>query len=143
MDELNSDIENAMKFEREFSESEEKQVHIIMRNTNLVTRLKKIYGYKCQLCTDNEWMPIKKEDETFYVEVHHIIPLAEGKDEDSTLDVLKNMIVVCPNHHKMLHYHFGGYKQIIKEDNQLFFSNGKGEKIQIIDNYHLEETHSK
>jgi predicted HNH restriction endonuclease/transcriptional regulator with XRE-family HTH domain len=143
LDELNSDIENAMKFEREFSETEEKQVHIIDRNMNLVTRLKKIYGYKCQLCTDNEWMPIKKEDGTFYVEVHHIIPLAEGKDEDSTLDVLKNMIVVCPNHHKMLHYHLGGYKQIIREDSQLFFANGKGDKIPIIDNYHLEETHSK
>ena len=68
---------------------------------------------------------------------------AVGRNYNLPRDILKNMIVVCPNHHKMLHYHFGGYKQIIKEDNQLFFSNGKGEKIQIIDNYHLEETHSK
>jgi hypothetical protein len=43
----------------------------------------------------------------------------------------------------MLHYHLGGYKQIIREDSQLFFANGKGDKIPIIDNYHLEETHSK
>lgn len=138
LDELNRDIEKALKCEREFSETVERQIHLVSRNMNLVARLKSIYGCKCQLCTEEEWMPIQKEDGILYSEVHHIIPLAEGKNEEETLDVLGNMIVVCPNHHKMLHFHLGGYRDIMQKDGSMYFVNEKGNKLPIIDNYHLK-----
>lgn len=34
-----------------------------------------------------------------YLESHHIIPLSEGGDDD-----LKNVIALCPNHHREAHY---------------------------------------
>lgn len=108
------------------------------RNKNLVHQLKEIYGCKCQLCSNNLWMPIHKEDGSYYCEVHHIMGLAEENEEEN-LDVLENLIVVCPNHHKMLHYHNGGYKKITRKNNTLYFYNNSDEEIQIMDNYHLKE----
>lgn len=138
LDELNRDIEKALKYEKEFLETVERQIYLVSRNMNLVARLKSIYGCKCQLCSEEEWMPIQKEDGNLYSEVHHIIPLAEGKNEEETLDFLDNMIVVCPNHHKMLHYHFGGYRDIMQKDGVMYFVNEKGNKLPIVDNFHLK-----
>lgn len=137
LSELDDSIKNALKYQKLYSETEDKYVQTIKRNQELVFRLKKIYGHRCQLCNNDNWMPIQMEEEIFYSEVHHIIPLAEGKDEENTLDRLDNMIVVCPNHHKMLHYHMGGLKKIIQEDN-LYFVNAAGVKLPIYTNYHLK-----
>lgn len=121
------------------------------RNRKLVDRLKDIYDYKCQLCCENETFDIIKKDDSRYVEVHHIIPLSEelniysdditeiiaGIPEDECLDVLENMIVLCPNHHRYLHYHQGGGFKLKKKDGELCLENHQGESIKIQTNYHL------
>jgi hypothetical protein len=73
-----------------------KRVHIqttrIIRDTTKTKKLKKRYGYRCQLCSDR----ISISPNRFYAEVHHIRPLGGshmGLDDES------NMIVVCPTHH--------------------------------------------
>ncbi len=66
----------------------------IIRDTPKTLKLKKLYKDKCQVCG----LQIKKNDGTFYSEVHHIKPLGgthNGSDDES------NMIVLCPNHHAM------------------------------------------
>ena len=78
-----------------------------------------------------------KKDGTKYVEVHHIKNLSEEYDEEGTLDRLNNLIVVCPNHHKMLHYHNGGYRKIVKTNNGLAFTNDSSDIIPIVHNKHL------
>ena len=138
LEELNNDINQELNSQKTFSGSEEDNRNQIVRNSQLVARLKDAYGCKCQLCNDEDWMPIQKLDGKFYSEVHHIIPLAEELPEEETLDTLDNMIVVCPNHHKLLHYHNGGYRTIIKKNGKLFFCNNH-EEIPIITNYHLCE----
>ena len=40
----------------------------------------------------------------------------------------------------MLHYHHGGFWQIIEDNGELYFINGEKEKIKIINNYHLKQT---
>lgn len=53
----------------------------------------------CERCENKA--PFKRDnDATPYLEVHHIIPLAENGD-----DTLENVIVLCPNCHR--HAHFG------------------------------------
>lgn len=110
----------------------------IERNHQLIDRLKRIYDYECQLCSEEQNMPIKKEDGTKYVEVHHIKNLSEEYDEEGTLDRVDNLIVVCPNHHKMLHYHNGGYRKIKQVNGMLMFANDSEEMIPIIRNKHLK-----
>jgi len=66
------------------------------RDTRKVKSLKKSYEDKCQVCSHR--IEIKKN--RYYSEVHHLRPIgSEGGEDD-----LKNMIVVCPNHHKSFDY---------------------------------------
>ena len=60
-------------------------------------------GYKCQVCKALGKNPygFKKKNGDYYVETHHIIPVADT--EKSKLSV-ENLICVCPNHHRQIHY---------------------------------------
>ena len=64
------------------------------RDQLLAESLKSIYDHRCQVCGMNF---IIKYDEPFS-ETHHILPLSEGG-----LDIGENIIVICPNHHRIIH----------------------------------------
>ena len=65
--------------------------------------------YSCQICRalGRDWDGFFKPDGPPYVEAHHVVPVATLDD-----DVLsaRNVITVCPNHHRQLH--FGGVQSI-------------------------------
>jgi hypothetical protein len=69
----------------------------IERNRKLVDGLKKLYQYKCQVCG----IKIPKKDKGFYCEVAHVRAIATRQ---IGVDALSNMVVLCPNHHKMLDF---------------------------------------
>lgn len=52
----------------------------------------------CEFC-ENDAPFIRASDGTPYLEVHHIIPLAEGGH-----DVLENTVAICPNCHRKAHF---------------------------------------
>jgi len=64
------------------------------RDQNLSESLKAIYDHRCQVCGMNFKI---KYDEPF-AETHHINPLSQGG-----ADISKNIIVICPNHHRIIH----------------------------------------
>lgn len=88
----------------------------LRRNRALADALKQEYDYCCQLCHSDEpdcpVIPMKNGRN--YVEVHHIMGLAEivaaegeGQLEESeyqNLTSYHNVIVVCPYHHILLHH---------------------------------------
>ncbi len=145
--EMETKLKHLSELEKHRSKTEKKEISYRKRNKVLVNDLKDIYDYKCQLCTPHEIFTIKKKDGFNYVEIHHIIPLADeeqpddilndGLKEDECLDVLSNLIVVCPNHHKYLHYHHGGLHKLVKNDYEIYLANDNGDKIQIVRNFHL------
>ena len=51
----------------------------------------------CECCSAPA--PFLKPDGDYYLEVHHLRPLADGGS-----DTISNSIAVCPNCHRMLHY---------------------------------------
>ncbi|QST02205.1 HNH endonuclease (plasmid) [Pontibacillus sp. ALD_SL1] len=125
----------------------ETTVQKIERSQSLSREMKKLYSHKCQLCDydrEHGFIPlIEKRDGTYYTEVHHIIPVSEqdevADDAYKSLDSYENVIVVCAHHHRMLHYHKGGYADIEEtEDGGLCFVNGSEERVPIRTNYHLE-----
>jgi|TARA_B100000315_G_scaffold181369_1_gene170245 predicted restriction endonuclease len=71
-------------------------VHRIIRDTSIVSKLKRLYLYKCQICG------IRLElSSGFYCEAHHLRPLGrphKGPDHE------RNIVIVCPNHHVLLDY---------------------------------------
>ena len=64
------------------------------RNRQLVKELQKIYEGKCQLCG---WNPMDEYGH-WLCHGHHIHWLSRGGEDD-----LKNLLLVCPNHHGAIH----------------------------------------
>ncbi len=111
-----------------------------VRNHHLVSRLKTIYQCRCQLCNQERYFDIifnEEKPEEKYVEVHHIVEISKVEDEEGTLDRLSNLIVVCPNHHKWLHYQKGGGFRLKKQGELLTLTNQK-DSVVIETNYHLK-----
>jgi hypothetical protein len=69
-----------------------------LRDTDLVARLKEAYGYRCQFCETS--IPMGR-GRGWYCEAHHIRPLGSPHHGTDTAD---NIMIVCPNHHKLLDY---------------------------------------
>nr|MDO8098442.1 hypothetical protein [Candidatus Njordarchaeota archaeon] len=101
------------------------------RSKQLVERLKRLYNYRCQLCSPEspQIPPIATCRGTFYVEVHHIRGLSEtvkqkDQGDEKTRYVIENApntIVVCCYHHKLLHKYPDGFTFHI--DKKRFVSN--------------------
>ncbi len=76
----------------------EATVKVYCRNPDVVAEvLSRADGF-CENCEEPAPF-IRKKDNTPYLEVHHIIQLANGGN-----DTVKNAIAVCPNCHRSLHY---------------------------------------
>jgi len=127
---------------------EESKVYKAKRSRELVRILKKLYNYQCQLCSEEEGLPQNiKENGDRYIEMHHIQPISDfkddGNDESSkTIDSYKNCVIICPHHHKVLHYHQGGFPRLEKIDDKLYFINkfNSEERIPLKSNY-LDRLH--
>ena len=70
-------------------------INQIKRVKSIVDTLKEKYNYKCQLCEFN----FKMKNGNEYCEAHHLVQLSLGGSQ-----MPDNVIIVCPNHHRMLHY---------------------------------------
>ena len=71
-------------------------VQRVVRNTELGTRVKKLHGYRCQVCGVALTSPAG-----LYAEAAHIRPL--GRPHDGP-DALENLLCLCPNHHVLFAY---------------------------------------
>lgn len=67
----------------------------IKRYQNLVNDLKKKCGYKCQICGYSFQM----NNGNYYCEAHHVKYLSQDGSQSPD-----NVIILCPNHHRMFHY---------------------------------------
>lgn len=67
----------------------------IIRNSALINDLKKLYGYKCQICRTI----LRKYNGDRYAEGAHIYPLGEGGIDD-----LSNLLCLCANCHVEFDY---------------------------------------
>lgn len=59
--------------------------------------------YRCEIDLSHLTFIAKKTDQN-YVEAHHLIPMSIQKDFTHSLDVPGNIISLCPNCHRELHY---------------------------------------
>jgi hypothetical protein len=64
------------------------------RDPLLSESLKALYDHRCQVCGMN----FKIKYEKPFSETHHIDSLSQGG-----LDISKNIIIICPNHHRIIH----------------------------------------
>jgi 5-methylcytosine-specific restriction endonuclease McrA len=69
----------------------------IKRNRRLVRDLKRLYKGCCQVCGTT----IEKAGGGRYCEAAHLRPISLL---EANLDIRDNLVILCPNHHKMLDY---------------------------------------
>lgn len=86
---VDGNLDNEVISETYMTESERKR-----RNQKIVKELKALYKNKCQVCGKT----IDLGNGIMYSEVHHIQPLG---NQHNGVDNKSNMLVLCPNHHKM------------------------------------------
>ena len=68
------------------------------RNPDVIVEVLERAGSKCEKCLNDA--PFKKrKDGMPYLEVHHIVRLADGG-----YDTVANAIALCPNCHRESHY---------------------------------------
>lgn len=96
-----------------------KNIYLFNRNKSLVGDLKNLYENKCQICGTALDLGFKH-----YSEVHHIKPLYCNGEDD-----IKNMIVVCPNHHTLLD---NGAIRLDLENNRVVYLNGMSFEIKLL-----------
>jgi putative restriction endonuclease len=69
----------------------EATVSRVVRDTGVTREVKRLHGYRCQMCGDRVETPTGP-----YAEAAHVRPL--GRPHDGP-DVLANVLCLCPNHH--------------------------------------------
>lgn len=73
------------------------------RNSQVVFNVLHDANHKCELnCTTTLFL--RKNSQINYTEAHHLIPLCYQNDFEYSLDVEANVVSLCPNCHRRLHY---------------------------------------
>lgn len=80
-----------------------KQRTSVIRDTVKIAQAKGLCNHHCQIDESHITFRTASTGKN-YVEGHHIIPLSCQNEFEYSLDVLANIIVLCPNCHRKLHY---------------------------------------
>lgn len=75
----------------------------VIRDSLKVTQAKGACNYCCQIDNSHQSF-IAQSNGKRYVEGHHLIPLCCQSMFVNSLDVLANIMVLCPNCHRLLHF---------------------------------------
>lgn len=120
-------IENYLNYSDESATVNEKYKKVLERRYSKkhIDMLKKLYNYKCQICGCNCG---EKYGERI-AEAHHINYFSKSKDNSS-----KNIIILCPNHHRIIHKLNPSFD---RDKLEFVYGNGTIDKIQT--DCHLEE----
>lgn len=94
-------------------------------NTSIIKQLKRLYKGKCQLCGNN---PVA-EYSVNITEVHHIEHFSVSQNNDSS-----NLIVLCPNHHRLIHK-----LNPVFDISRKSFLLPDGRELKIVEDYHFRE----
>jgi hypothetical protein len=92
-------------------------------NRDIIKQLKILYNHKCQICNKSFIEPYGGE----IVEAHHIESFSKSHNNNAN-----NIIIVCPNHHRLIHKLDPSFNN---ESKTFVYSNGHAEPV--ILNYHL------
>ena len=75
---------------------------IIYSSANTKEEAKKKANYQCELDLSHITF-ISKSTNKKYVEAHHLIPFSKRKEFDISIDIVQNLIALCPNCHRKIH----------------------------------------
>lgn len=83
------------------------------RNQKIIQEVIKENDFKCFF--DKNHITFPSNTKPNYVEGHHIIPISRQDSFEEELDCKENIIALCPNCHKAIHYAINDYKKDLLE----------------------------
>lgn len=101
-----------------------KQVKLRVLNRSIGNNLKKLYDFRCQICGESIGVAYGNDR---IVDAHHIDPFTSSYNNN-----FDNIMILCPNHHRIIHSCNGTLKKSLSE---IWYPNGLHEKLLI--NLHL------
>lgn len=122
-----TELEEYLNFEDDRASLNRMYKEVLVRKyaKEKINMLKRIYGYRCQLCGVNAGA----DYDTDIAEAHHIKYFSESVDNSSD-----NILILCPNHHSIIHKLCPEFDF---ENLQYVYQNGKVDKIVL--NLHLQK----
>ncbi len=75
---------------------------VIYSNVNVKEEAKAKANYECEINNDHITF-ISKANNQKYVEAHHLIPFSKRNEFDVSIDVVDNLVALCPNCHRKIH----------------------------------------
>lgn len=101
-----------------------KKVKLRILDRNIGNNLKKLYQFRCQVCGQTIGEPYGNSS---IVDAHHIDPFILSQNNN-----FDNIMILCPNHHRIIHQCHGEFHKNIK---QIWYPNGLHESLSL--NLHL------
>ena len=80
-----------------------KGIEAYRRNREVVANALAAADYRCELNCSTELF-IRKSSDITYTEAHHLVPLCFQDEFIYSLDVEANVVSLCPNCHRKIHY---------------------------------------
>ena len=75
---------------------------ILYSSNNIKEEAKKKANYKCELDNCHTTF-VSKSTNNLYVEAHHLIPFSKRDNFNVSIDILENLVALCPNCHRKIH----------------------------------------
>jgi 5-methylcytosine-specific restriction protein A len=76
---------------------------LYIRDPKKAAKALKRAGYQCELDSSHKTF-VSRATGKPYVEAHHLIPVNAQDDFSNSLDVMANIVCLCPECHRLLHY---------------------------------------
>ena len=73
------------------------------RGRVIVEQVLKADKYRCEIDSQHKTFVTRRNDQ-LYLEGHHLIPISRQDEFEKSLDVYANIIGLCPNCHRQLHF---------------------------------------
>lgn len=99
-------------------------VRLRVLDRQIGTQLKRAYGHRCQICGERIG---ERYGNAEIVDAHHIEPFTISHNNNAD-----NIMVLCPNHHRIIHHCHGEFRRRKKE---IWYPNGLHEPLLL--NLHL------
>lgn len=117
------DLEHSLNHDKENKDAEVDISKIRKLDITISRQLKEVYAYSCQICGEQAGRNYGLK----VAEAHHLLPYSETLNNSP-----ENIVILCPNHHKVLHR---AKPQYDFEKKLFLFSNGYSEGFRL--NKHL------
>ena len=122
--------QDILELEHKYSDAVPEVKEVVSRRIErgpIANKLKKIAGYKCLICRSLGELPycFKKPNGQYYIEAHHVSPVSQR--ERGSLGS-SNIITVCPNHHRQLHY---GNSEFLQDTGIQFVFQIDGQRVEV------------